>query len=128
MAPKATIIATMEMNNVISPMMSLRGSDSRKSSSAQRDVRIPKNMNTAVEEENNPTASAAAKTKKERLLFVPYENFIAAENIVVMIRDATIEHADAVFLIHNPPLSTNSLCASLKTMCGVFPLLLIFSL
>ncbi|KAG6756949.1 hypothetical protein POTOM_037250 [Populus tomentosa] len=44
------------------PMINLAGKDLRKSSSACRDVRIPKNINTNVDEEKREIASATIKT------------------------------------------------------------------
>uniref|UniRef100_A0A2C9VJS2 Uncharacterized protein n=1 Tax=Manihot esculenta TaxID=3983 RepID=A0A2C9VJS2_MANES len=46
-------------------MINLVGKDLRKSSSACRDIKIPKNINTDVEEEKRDTASAIIKTKND---------------------------------------------------------------
>jgi phosphoribosylformylglycinamidine (FGAM) synthase PurS component len=64
-AQKVTIMAAIEKKSMERPMINLVGKDLRKSSSAYRDVRIPKNINTDVDEEKREIASATIKTVKD---------------------------------------------------------------
>ena len=66
-AQKVTIMAAMDKKSVERPKINLVGKDLRKSSSAYRDVRIPKNINTDVDEEKREIASATIKTVKNFL-------------------------------------------------------------
>ena len=66
-AQKVTIMAAMDKKSVERPKIKLVGKDLRKSSSAYRDVRIPKNINTDVDEEKREIASATIKTVKDFL-------------------------------------------------------------
>ncbi|KAG6628863.1 hypothetical protein CIPAW_14G042000 [Carya illinoinensis] len=58
---KAIIIVAIEKKRAKMPMIIFLGKDVRKSSSACRDVRIPKNIITEVEEENSERESATIK-------------------------------------------------------------------
>jgi phosphoribosylformylglycinamidine (FGAM) synthase PurS component len=62
---KVTIMVAMEKKSVERPIINFLGKDLRKSSSAYRDVRIPKNINTDVDEEKREIASATIKTVKD---------------------------------------------------------------
>ena len=55
-APKAIIIAAMAMKREPRPIINFFGSDSRKSSISYSAVRIAKNINREVKEENRPSA------------------------------------------------------------------------
>lgn len=61
-AVKATSIDAMEKKSVARPIINLFGKVSRKSSSAYREVRIDKNINMEITEENNANASVTVKT------------------------------------------------------------------
>lgn len=61
-AQKVTIIAAIEKKRVERPIIIFLGKDSRKSSSAYLDVRIPKNIKTEVEEEKRDRASNIMKS------------------------------------------------------------------
>jgi phosphoribosylformylglycinamidine (FGAM) synthase PurS component len=64
-AQKVTVMVAIEKKSVERPIINLLGKDLRKSSSAYRDVRIPKNINTDVDEEKREIASATIKTVKD---------------------------------------------------------------
>jgi phosphoribosylformylglycinamidine (FGAM) synthase PurS component len=66
-AQKVTIMVAMEKKSVERPIINLVGKDLWKSSSAYRDVRIPRNINTDVDEEKREIASATIKTVKDSL-------------------------------------------------------------
>ena len=61
-APKAIIIAAMATKREPRPIINFFGSDSRKSSTPYRAVRIAKNINREVKEENRPSAFEIANT------------------------------------------------------------------
>ena len=65
---KVTIMDMIETKSVMSPNINLEGNDSRKSSSAQREVKIDKNTSIEVEEENNAIASDTANIMKDFFL------------------------------------------------------------
>ncbi|PWA92250.1 hypothetical protein CTI12_AA081520 [Artemisia annua] len=67
-APKATIIVVVEMNNMTRPIINLRGNSNRKFCSAKRVVRMDKNINRDVTDVNNDTASDNANITKAGLL------------------------------------------------------------
>ena len=61
-ALKATNMPTIEMKSVVSPNTNFNGNDQRKSISAKRDVRIDKNTNIEVEDDNSAIASNMKNT------------------------------------------------------------------
>ena len=61
-AQKATIMAAMDRKRVERPIINFFGKDSRKSSSAYLDVRIPRNISTEVVEVNSAMAFDSIKT------------------------------------------------------------------
>ena len=67
-APKATIIAVAKKREP-RPVINFFGSDLRKSSSAYRVVRISKNINKEVKEENKASASEIASVTKLESLY-----------------------------------------------------------
>lgn len=67
-ALKATTMPAIEVKSVVSPNTNLPGNDSRKSFSVQRDVRIDKNINIEVEEDNNAIASEMKNTVNQFFL------------------------------------------------------------
>ena len=87
-------------------------------------MRIPKNINTEVEEENNDNASDAIKTIKALLFIntgmpvsflVPPGSVKAVVNMRAAMRVATTMHEAAVLFIQLSPCFTNSACSSIKT-------------
>lgn len=67
-APKAMIIAVVERNNMVRPIISFVGNLKRKSCSAKRAVRIDKNINNDVTPVNNDIASEIANIVNATLL------------------------------------------------------------
>lgn len=59
---------TMDMNNVASPKRNLDGNECRKSSSAQREVRIDTNIRIDVEDENKSNCIRHCKHGEPKLL------------------------------------------------------------
>ena len=57
----------MEMKSVLSPNTNFDGNDTRKSICAKRDVRIDKNINMEVEEDNSAIASDMKNTLNQIL-------------------------------------------------------------
>ena len=65
-AQKVTIMVAMDKTSMERPIINLVGKDFRKSSSPYRDVvRIPKSINTDVDEEKREIASATINTVKD---------------------------------------------------------------
>lgn len=130
-ALNATSIDAIEQKRVIKPSINLFGRDSRKSSSAYRDVRMDKNINIEVTDENRAKASDMAKIMKDlkpkkigvpsSLSFPPGTVKIAA-NITVVMRVATSIHDEAVLFIHFSPSLSSPLCSSLNNIRGVLPI------
>lgn len=67
-APKATIIAVVEMNRVDKPIHKLRGNSPRRPFSEKGAVIIDKNINIDVKAADNEMASDIANTIKAMLL------------------------------------------------------------
>ena len=67
-APKAMIIAVVERNNMVRPIISFFGNLKRKSCSAKRAVRIDKNINNDVTAVNNDIAIEIENTENAMLL------------------------------------------------------------
>ena len=66
-ALKATTMPAMEMKSVVSPNTYFADKDTRKSISVKRDVRIDKNINIEVEEDNSAIASDMKNTLNQIL-------------------------------------------------------------
>ena len=136
-AEKAIIIVAIEKKRVERPMIIFLGKDSRKSSSAKRDVRIPKNIKTEVEEENRDRASDIIKSMNnfscknigmpESWPLPPGTVKTAANIIVIMRAPATVQEVDVSF-IHCSPSFIKSLWLFVNNSLGVKPSLLIDSL
>ena len=116
-AQKVIFMVAMERIRVERPTIIFLGKDLRKSSSAYRDVRMPRNINNEVEAESRDRASDIIKTiktfsfkkvGKPKSWSLPPGTVIAAANIMVTIRAATTVQEDAVSFIHFSPSFTNS--------------------
>ena len=136
-ASKAIIIAAMAMKREPRPIINFFGSDSRKSSSSYRAVRIAKNINRDDKEENRPNASEIANImnafvcKKIAIplsLLLPPGTVKAAANSTVAISVETSMQELAVFFIHFSPSLANFVCSVLKTSFGVSFLLFFLAL
>lgn len=66
-APNATITETMARKRVPSPKINLLGSARRKSFSSKRAVKMERNINREVMDENNANTSDTTNTKNEFL-------------------------------------------------------------
>ena len=66
-APKATTTPTVEMKSAVSPHTNIDGNDTRKSICVKRDVRIDKNSNAEVEDDNSAIASNMKNTLNQIL-------------------------------------------------------------
>lgn len=129
-APKAIIIDAMERNKLIRPIINLFGRVKRKSASAQRELRMDKNINTeAVDAHKEREFAKANRIKGFCLLnmgnplsvLLPPGIVIAEAKPTVAISTAAIMPEFAVSFSHFSPSATRSLCSSVNTIAGVFP-------
>ena len=128
---KATIMAPIDRKRVKKPTINFVGKDVRKSSSAKRDVRIPKNTMTEVVEEHSDIISATIKVLNALLCkyngipvlpSIPPGTVTAAANIIVMTSAAiSAEEEVAVSFIDNCPSFTRFLWLIVNTSRGVRP-------
>ncbi|KAL5824365.1 hypothetical protein ACOSQ3_020428 [Xanthoceras sorbifolium] len=127
-APKAIIIDAMAKKREPRPIINFLGNDSRKSSIAYRAVRIAKNINREVKEENIPSASEMANTMNAfvcKNIGIPLSFTLppgivkAAANSTVAMSVETSMQELAVSFIHFSPCFANSLCCLLKTAFAV---------
>ena len=127
-AQKVIIIVAIERIRVERPTIIFLGKDLRKSSSAERGVRMQRNINNEAEAESRDRASDIIKTIKPfsfkkvgvpESCLLPPGIVIAAVNIMVTIRAATTVQEDVVPFIHFSPSFTNSLWLSVNNSRAV---------
>ena len=118
-AQKTTIIAAIEKNRVKIPRTNFMGNVQRKSSSANRAVRIDKKVIIEHEEHTRDMGSNMENIMNETFLtkfgdpvssLRPPGTVKAAAKTTVAIRVATIMHDSAVFFIHSSPFTNKFPC------------------
>lgn len=128
-APKAIIRVAIERNKLTSPIINLFGREYRKSASAQRELRIDKNMNNEAEEENKESAFETVKMinglfpekiGNPFLALFPPGTVMAEANTTVAMSTAATVHDVAVSFNHCSPSEIKSLCSSVKIIAGTF--------
>ncbi|KAL0462810.1 UNVERIFIED_CONTAM: hypothetical protein Slati_0168600 [Sesamum latifolium] len=130
-APKDAIIVMMVKNKVVSPKINFVGKDLRKSFSAYRAVRIPKNINSNVDALNINSALETIKIKNGRgwdsnIVGRPVLSFLlppgtvnAVVNIIAAMRVPTIMLDPAMLFIQLSASPTSCLCSSVNKIWGV---------
>lgn len=125
---KVIIMVAIEKKRVASPTIIFVGKDLRKSCSSYRDVRIVKNINTDVDEENSDSVSDTMKIVNNFLsenigkpVFgsLPPGTVKATANIIVIIRAPTTVQDVAVVFIQSSPSFFISLWASVNSFVGL---------
>ncbi|KAL7616409.1 hypothetical protein Lser_V15G00244 [Lactuca serriola] len=128
-AAKETIMVTIEKKRHAIPKINLVGKDIRKSFSAYLAVRIPKNINTEVDDAKrdspfdiikimNVFLSVYNMMGRPDLSLVPPGMVKAVVNMTAAIRVPTIILDPAVFFIHFSPSFARSLCSSVNNVLG----------
>lgn len=111
-AANVSIIVAMERKRKVKPSVSFHGSDSQKSCSWNGDVRMDRNITTAVNELARDITSVTVNTKKKGSFrktgrpvswSVPPGRVYAAAKATVAKRTATREHESAVRFSHFLP-------------------------
>ena len=128
-APKEIIIVTIEKKRHAIPKTNLVGNDLRKSSSAYRAVRIPKNIKTEVDDVKRESPFATVNIMngllsvsnimgRPLISLLPPGTVKAVVNMTAAIRVPTIILDPAVFFIHFSPSFARSLCSSVNKVAG----------
>lgn len=132
-AQNETNIEVMDTNSDVKPTRSLLGKTVPKSFSWYLEVRMARNMITAVTEKQRATREAMAKMSNAgsfsrfgvpTFSFTPPGTVADVAKATVAIRAATTEHDSEVLDSQSPPAFTRFLCSWVKISFAVSPLLL----
>ena len=130
-AQKENNMELMDKKSDVKPMRSLFGKELPKSFSWYREVRMARNMITAVTEKQRATREVMAKMSNKgsfsrfgvpSFSFTPPGTVEDVAKATVAMRAATTEHDSEVLDSHSPPVFTRSLCSRVKISLAVSPL------
>ncbi|KAJ9696110.1 hypothetical protein PVL29_008384 [Vitis rotundifolia] len=120
----------MDKKSDVKPTRSFLGKSMRKSLSWYREVRMARNMITALTEKQSATREDMAKMSNAGLSsrfgvptfsFTPPGTVADVAKATVAMRAATTEHDSEVLNSHSPPAWTRSVCFSVKISFAVSP-------